>query len=335
VIDWETRAPVDEDVAEDTEAAQTERGLGRLQALRNARDEGWTDFARPFVVVAIGVCLALLAGAVATIVVVGPQTLIRSGSPRGTDMAAVSATQVAVAPAEVVPPEQLLVAEPAAATAVPTIARTVVSTALPTVVPTTPPTSVPTSVPTLAPTPVPTRVSTAAPTAEPARPPAADDAWPATLLAIDPIWSSDLPRTTALLDDFLARFPDYPPAVDKQYAALVAYGEILAAQGNVDDATKQLARARELDPARTEAPAALRAVAEPPAESADAEPDTGDRASTADARPEPVPPPASAPPQPRPAAPTAVPRPAPPQEQRAPAPPPPTPTKVPFRPPNG
>jgi hypothetical protein len=91
-------------------------------------------------------------------------------------------------------------------------------------------------------------------------------------LALAPIWSTDLPRTTALLDAFLARFPDYPPAVDKQYAALVGYGEQLAAAGDLDEATTQLTRARDLDPERVEAPGALRALAQPAAEAASAGP---------------------------------------------------------------
>ena len=298
MIDWDTRAPVDEDRVVDAEAAHGNRVLDRLRALRDAREQGWTDVAQPVMFVAIGVCLALIAGALATIVVVGPQTLVRSGSPRGIDGAAVTVTQVAAAPADVVQP--ILAAEPPAATALPTLGPTAASTSAPASVPTLGPTSVPTAGPTSVPTAVPTSVQT--------RPLTADDAWPATLLALAPIWSTDLPRTTALLDAFLARFPDYPPAVDKQYAALVAYGEKLATAGNLDEATTQLTRARDLDPERVEAPGALRALAQPAPEAASAESDAADEATWL---PRPLmsrPPPPPAAPQPRAAAPTSVPR---------------------------
>jgi hypothetical protein len=324
VIDWDTRARVDQDRAEETGAHLSSRVLNRLHALRDEREHGWADLAQRTLLLAGSLCLALVVGALATIVVVGPQTLLRSGSPRGAGGTTATATNVAAAPEFVQPPHfEESTFEPArtlpfvgvlAATAVPTLA--------PTRMPTVAPTTVRTTVPTPRPTPLPT----------------ADVVWPATLIALDPIWSTDLPRTLALLDDFRARFPNYQPAVDKQYAALVAYGERLAAEGDLGGATSQLTRARDLDPERVEAPAALRALARASSESATAASD-GPTASDAVAEPtEPAPEPDVDPPPPtlqrRPAAVPPVPAAVAPVE-RSPASSPPTPTKVPFRPSNG
>jgi hypothetical protein len=87
--------------------------------------------------------------------------------------------------------------------------------------------------------------------------PSADDVWQATLPTLDALWGVDTSQTIGLLDDFLDRFPDYSPAKDKLYAALVAHADELASAGERVAAAEQLRRAAELLPSRGEAVLAL------------------------------------------------------------------------------
>jgi hypothetical protein len=182
------------------------------------------------------------------------------------------------------------------------------------------PAAIPTVVlPVATPTPI---VPTPAPTSTDAQ------VWQALQPQLDAAWGSDTPRTVAILDEFLARFPDYEAAREKLYAALVASGRDLVDGGDSDQAVDPLERARLLFPTRGEAvdeltsltptpePAAARPVQPAPAPAA--RPASGGAVASA---PPPVParPPAPAPPTPAP----------PPVVQVA----APTPTKVPFAPP--
>jgi hypothetical protein len=162
---------------------------------------------------------------------------------------------------------------------------------------------------------------TPAPTATPGL----DARWLALLRQIDPFWGRDWPRVIGPVQEFLVQQPDYAPAVDKLYAALVFYGQELLARNLEIEAVATLERARELLPERTEAVVALQALlpepepAPPPPAQRVQQPAV--RQPTAVVRqPAPAarPPPAAAAPPPPPAA-------APP-----PPPPAPTPTKVPF-----
>jgi hypothetical protein len=111
----------------------------------------------------------------------------------------------------------------------------------------------PTPAPTLGPTPVIT-----------SSPPTAADAWQTLQPELDAAWGHDTPRTVALLDQFVSRFPDDQSAREKLYAALVASGEDLLAQGNTSEARAVLERARALIPTRGEAGQALARLTPPP-----------------------------------------------------------------------
>jgi hypothetical protein len=171
------------------------------------------------------------------------------------------------------------------------------------------------------PTPSPTSVPT----------PSADQIWADMQPRLDAVWGLDTPATIAILDEFRAQFPDYQPARDKLYAALVASAADETGDGALQDAAELLTRAAGVDPERLEARLALQALTPtptpvPPAEEQlPAVPSVPSRPPSLPTRP--LPPPVRLAPVPAPR-PTVAPPP--PQPQG----PPPTPTKVPFRPPN-
>lgn len=86
---------------------------------------------------------------------------------------------------------------------------------------------------------------------------AADADWTVTAHELDTTWEHDWPRTVALLDDFLDRWPGYGPAQDKLYAALVADGQARISVGQGHEGVAQLERAARLLPQRGEAFMAL------------------------------------------------------------------------------
>jgi tetratricopeptide (TPR) repeat protein len=88
--------------------------------------------------------------------------------------------------------------------------------------------------------------------------------WLATLRQIDPFWGRDWPRVIGPLQDFMVQQPDFAPAVDKLYAALLFYGQELLAQEHQAEAITALERARDLLPDRTEAQVALQALTPTP-----------------------------------------------------------------------
>jgi hypothetical protein len=153
--------------------------------------------------------------------------------------------------------------------------------------------ALPTSPPTTAP--VPTDASVEPPETE---------AWNQALGELNPHWDRDWTRVIAVIDGYRARFPDYEPAKEKLYAALVTHGTQLVRQGKTQDGVSQLVRAQSILATRGEATAALLALTPTPVPTA---------TSTATARPTatPVPPPpAPAAPPPAPAQPAAPPQPA-------------------------
>ena len=91
-----------------------------------------------------------------------------------------------------------------------------------------------------------------------------DELWSVALSQVDAAWESDWPRVIAILDEFRARQPDHPAAVESLYGALFSYGELLAARGEVAEGISLLERARDLLPERGEAIVALRRLAAPP-----------------------------------------------------------------------
>jgi hypothetical protein len=81
----------------------------------------------------------------------------------------------------------------------------------------------------------------------------ADAEWPATVRELDGTWEQDWPRTIAVLDTFIGRWPGYAAAEDKLYAALVADGDAHIQAGQVDAGVSELERAVRLLPGREEA----------------------------------------------------------------------------------
>lgn len=102
----------------------------------------------------------------------------------------------------------------------------------------------------------PTTASTAVPTATPT----VDESWQVALDVLEDFWEDDWPRAIGLIEVFRQRFPGYRPADEKLYAALVAHGKKLVAEGQKDDGLRMLTRAHELIPSRGEANAALLAL---------------------------------------------------------------------------
>jgi len=91
--------------------------------------------------------------------------------------------------------------------------------------------------------------------------PGAEAEWPAVLHDLDLTWEQDWPATIRRLDGFLERWPGYPAAEDKLYAALVADAETHRQAGQVAAAVAELERAARLLPGRGEAWAALMQLA--------------------------------------------------------------------------
>jgi hypothetical protein len=135
-------------------------------------------------------------------------------------------------------------AEPPVLSAVPTSALSVLPPA---------PTAEP---PAVAATPAPPAV---APT------PAAAEAWAATSLDLDRVWTAAPVEAVRLLEGFLEQYPGYPAAREKLYAALIGYGNNLADSGESAAAVQRLEQARGLFPDRPEAAAALVAMTPAPA----------------------------------------------------------------------
>ncbi len=104
----------------------------------------------------------------------------------------------------------------------------------------------------------------ATPTAQVApQPPATvtvDDAWASLLTSIAGPWNHDWPTVIDRLAAFRRSYPDYGPAQDKLYVALLASGQSRIAAGDLDAGRQQLELAQALLPARPEAPAALATV---------------------------------------------------------------------------
>jgi len=89
----------------------------------------------------------------------------------------------------------------------------------------------------------------------------ADAEWPATLHELDATWEQDWPRTIAVLEAFLRRWPGYGAAEDKLYAALVANAEDNIQAEQVATAAAELERAARLLPERGEGWARLAQLA--------------------------------------------------------------------------
>jgi hypothetical protein len=101
------------------------------------------------------------------------------------------------------------------------------------------------------------RATLATPTPAPAPTPSVDQAWTALQTDLEAAWGTDTPRTIALLDAFLTRFPGHAAAREKLYAALVSSAADLSSAGEPDRAAQRLEQARDLIPSRGEALAAL------------------------------------------------------------------------------
>jgi hypothetical protein len=130
----------------------------------------------------------------------------------------------------------------------------------PTVVPTTTPAMIVTHVATSPPT------ATATPTPEPTLAPGVDQQWDHLQPQLDRAWgSADWPTTISLLDDFLNGAPNFQPAVNKLYSALVISGKQLISAGETERGTAELERAAMLDPDRSDAQDALLALTPTPA----------------------------------------------------------------------
>ena len=89
----------------------------------------------------------------------------------------------------------------------------------------------------------------------------ADADWVATLHELDGTWEQDWPRTIAVLETFIQRWPDYAAARDKLYAALVADADLDIQSGQADAGLAELKRAARLLPEREEAWVRLTAMA--------------------------------------------------------------------------
>jgi hypothetical protein len=158
--------------------------------------------------------------------------------------------------------------------------------------------------------------------------PGAADVWQALQPTLSGLWGTDWVGTTALLEAFLERFPNYPDAVTKLYDALVSEGQDLLGQGSTDPAVAVLEQARSLQPDRPEAGSVLAALtpAPTPAPVRVVQPQPTPRPAVRQPVPAPAQPaPAPAQPAPAPAQPAPVVR-----QPPAPAAPAPAPTKCAF-----
>ena len=91
--------------------------------------------------------------------------------------------------------------------------------------------------------------------------PGAEAEWPAVLHALDATWEQDWPTTITRLERFLDRWPGYPAAEDKLYAALVADAEGNIQAKQVAAGVAELERAARRQPERGEAWARLAQLA--------------------------------------------------------------------------
>jgi hypothetical protein len=89
----------------------------------------------------------------------------------------------------------------------------------------------------------------------------ADADWVATLHELDGTWEQDWPRTIAVLEAFMQRWPRHAAARDKLYAALVADADLDIQSGQADAGLAELERAARLLPEREEAWVRLTAMA--------------------------------------------------------------------------
>src|SRR5919202_2708956 len=89
----------------------------------------------------------------------------------------------------------------------------------------------------------------------------ADAEWPAVLHELDATWEQDWPATVTRLERFLDRWPGYPAAEDKLYAALVADAEGHLQAEQVAAGVAELERAARRQPERGEAWARLAQLA--------------------------------------------------------------------------
>lgn len=90
--------------------------------------------------------------------------------------------------------------------------------------------------------------------------PTVEEEWAATLAATDASWGQDWEQTVRGLDAFLGPFPEYPPAIDKQYAAIIGLAQARISEERVGEALELLARAQTLAPQRGDAIAVLIAL---------------------------------------------------------------------------
>jgi hypothetical protein len=110
----------------------------------------------------------------------------------------------------------------------------------------------------------PTLVSVPAATATAQPTPSTAEAWAAVQPELESTWGEDTRRTVDLLNGFVARFPDYAPAREKLYAALIAWGDELANDDDTQSAAALFGQARALIPERGEAAVAAMALTPAP-----------------------------------------------------------------------
>ncbi len=84
--------------------------------------------------------------------------------------------------------------------------------------------------------------------------------WETLLSQVDPMWGTDWAGFTQTVASFVGQHPDFAPAKDKLYAALVEYGKDLISQGAFDRADAVLKQAQTLLPDRGEAFSAAAAL---------------------------------------------------------------------------
>ena len=99
------------------------------------------------------------------------------------------------------------------------------------------------------------------PTSQPTAEPSEAEIWSTVAPQVEAAWGMDAHKTITLLEGFLVRFPDYAPAREKLYAALLAHAEEVRATGDIAGATDQAQRAFFVLPDRGEARALLVALA--------------------------------------------------------------------------
>jgi hypothetical protein len=89
----------------------------------------------------------------------------------------------------------------------------------------------------------------------PAVPPDAPEAWAlwSYLNHITPLWDRDWPLVIQALEEFSARYPANPVALDKLYAAYLAHGQELERSGRALEARRRYEQAAALSPERGEA----------------------------------------------------------------------------------